>query len=520
MNISKKQIFYFIIVLTILFYLISFFDKASATGFLLLLFLTFATFFIIYKTGVKDRGIYMVFLMAILVHLGAVLFIYYSDFKPFGGGADFQSYNKIATEIAHRFWQGNFSLDGLYTEHFFPVLIGILYMITLPSMIIGQIFTVWLAAISILLAYLIVIEIGGTKKIAFLASVIIIFYPSYLYFGSVLLKDTIVIPLALAGVLLMLKIAKNFSWIKFLLFFIVLTCLINLRFYIGYALMFTFIVSWPLLSRLVIKEKVICWLTIIFILGFSPQIVGNGYYASDSFKKLLNPKSITYYREVVYNNLPSNPQPEPSITPQPITSQPITPQPTNPLVVLPQPVIVSQPSPLQQEPPQQEFNGGGSNFELETGFNGGILKFLKNSFQSFFYSLLGPFPWQIKYSRQIVALGETIPWYLLIIISIYGSIRFIRKKGILYFSKFYKFSLPLLMFSILALGALSLFINNYGIIARIRMPVFICLISMMFISFNDDIENYYKKIYEKIFNNRRSRFHWVSFFRSDFKAGA
>ena len=257
MNISKKQTFYSIIVLAVLFYLISFFDKALAVGFLLLLFLTFVTIFIIYKTKVKNRVIYTIFLIATLIHLGAVLFIYYCDFKPFGGGADFQSYNKIATEIAHRFWQGNFLLDGLYTEHFFPVLIGILYMVTLPSMIIGQLFTVWLAAISILLAYLIVIEIGGTKKIALLASIIISFYPSYLYFGSVLLKDTVVIPFALVGILLVLKMVKNFSWFKFLLFFIILTPLINLRFYIGYALMFTFIMSWPILSGFGFKKKII-----------------------------------------------------------------------------------------------------------------------------------------------------------------------------------------------------------------------------------------------------------------------
>lgn len=513
----KKPTFYSIIVLAILFCVISFFDKALAVGLLLLLFLFVATIFIIYKTGVKDKEIYTIFLLATIVHLGAVLFIYYGDFKPFGGGADFQSYDKIATEIAHRFQLGNFSLDGLYTDHFFPILIGILYMFVLPSMIVGQLFTVWLAAVSILLVYLIVLEIGGTKKIAFLTSIIIIFYPSYLYFGSVLLKDTIVIPLALVGVLLMLKMVKNFSWIKFLLFFVILTCLINLRFYIGYALMFAFIISWPFLSRLSIKEKIICQLVIIFILGFSPQIVGNGYYASDSFKKLLNPKSITYYREVVYNsnNLPSNLQPEPASEPAPPPVPVIAPQPpTTPLIVVP------QPSPLIKELPRQELNGSGSNFELETGFNEGFLKFLKNSSKSFLYSLLGPFPWQIKHQRQIMSLAETIPWYLLIIISLYGFVNFIRKKGILEFLKFYKSSLPLLVFSILALGALALFINNYGIIVRIRIPIFICLISIMLINLNDDIENYYKKIYEKIFNNRRGWFHWASSFRNTFKTGA
>ncbi|MBI1866413.1 MAG: glycosyltransferase family 39 protein [Candidatus Staskawiczbacteria bacterium] len=464
----------------------------------------------------KDKTMWAIFLIGLLVHLGAVLFIYYFNFKPFGGGADYDLYHAVAKEISIRFKAGNFSLSGLYTEHFFPILIGILYMLTLPNMIIGQLFTVLLAAISILLTYLIVLEIGGAKKIAFLAGIIVSFYPSYLYFGSVLLKDTLVIPFALAGILLILKMIKNFSWLKFLLFFAVLTCLINLRFYIGYALMFAFIMSWPLLSEFNLNEKITYWLTIIFLLGFSPQIAGNGYYASDSFKDLLNPEKITYYREVLYNNPPVTPQ---AVTIEPTIPQPTIPQPTIPQPTIPQPTI-PQPTLSKQEPAIQDLNGGGSNFELETGLDEGILQFSKNSLQSFFYSLSGPFPWQFRYQRQIVSLAETIPWYLLIIISFYGFIRFIKKRGILEFFKFYRFSLPLLIFSVLALGALSLFINNYGIIARIRIPVFICLLSIMFISFNDDIENYYKKIHEKIFNHRRGRFHWISSFRNTFKIGA
>jgi hypothetical protein len=313
-----------------------------------------------------------------------------------------------------------------------------------------------------------------------------------------LLKDTLVIPFVLAGILLILKMVnpirsqspqttadlfvsqtsngiKDFSWLKLFLFFIILTCLINLRFYVGYALMFTFIFSWPLLSVFDIKKRMIYWLAIIFLLGFSPQMLGNGYYGFNSFKNLLNPERITYYREVVYS---SNP---------PLDSQPTTPQPTTP-----------QPSVPQQKPSEQELNGNGSTFVLETGFNGGASSFLKNSFQSFLYSLLGPFPWQFRHQRQIVGLVETIPWYLLVIISIYGSIRFIMKKGFLEFLKYHRFCLPLLLFGLFTLGALSLFINNYGIIARIRIPVFICFISIMFISLNSDIEDYSKKLYAKI----------------------
>ena len=488
---------------------IHYFDQALAIGLFFLILLCCATIFLLYGFGVRDKNIYIVFLMGLLVHLGAVLLLYWTGLKPFGGGADFTLYDQIARDIADRFSHGNFSLAGLYTDHFFPILIGILYMVTLPSMIVGQLFTVWLSAISILLVYLIVIEIGGTKKTALLASLIVSFYPSYLYFGSVLLKDTVVIPLALAGLWLCLKLAKQFSWPAFLLFFIFLTCLINVRFYIGYALMAAFIIAWPLLSHFPRRKKVIHWIVFVVLLGFSSQIVGNGYYGFNSFKTLVNPEKITYYREVVYssnpplNSQPSTPQsttPQPSMpkptTPQPVISQPTTSEPTTPQPSTSEPITpeptTPQPSTPQKNPPKQEINGSGSNFELETGFNGGASSFLKNSLQSFTYSLLGPFPWQLTQKRQVIGLAETIPWYILIIAFTYGSVSFIKKNGILPFLKFYKSSLPLLIFSIFTLGALSLFINNYGIIARTRIPAFICLISIICVMFNERLEQIYE----------------------------
>ena len=512
---EKKPIIYSVLFLAISFCIVGFFNKTLAVGLLLLLFLTVATLFIIFKTIGYDKNTYIIFLIALLVHFGAVLFIYYGHFKPFGGGADFEGYNQIGIEIAHRFGNGNFSLEGLYTDHFFPILIGILYLLTLPSMIVGQLFVVWLAAISILLVYLIAQELGATKKAAFLASLIVIVYPSYLYFGSILLKDTVVTPLALAGLLLTIKMAKKFSWIKFLVFFIILTSLINLRFYVGYALMFSFIFSWPLLSAFSPKKKIIYWLIMVVLLGFSPQFVDNGYYASSSFKKFLTPKNITYYREILYSNSPESPLNTKPSEPQVVASLPVDQKPTisEPTItqpsqpVNPKPVIPVAPQPTTSEPtiaqpntsqPNQssseEFGGSASTFFLETGFTKGALVFLKNSSQSFIYSLLGPFPWQFQYKRQMVGLVETIPWYILILASFYSCARFIRKNGVLKFLKLYKFSLPLFLFSVLVLGALSLFINNYGIIARIRVPVFICLALIMCVVFNTDLENYYLEL--------------------------
>ncbi len=479
----KKPTWYTALFLAYIFFVISFFDKALAVGLLLLLFLSITTIFFMQKSGISDKEIYIVFLLGIIFHLIAVLFIYYFNFKPFGGGSDSDGYNKIAIELANRFGHGSFYLTGLYTDHFWPILVGILYMLILPSMIVGQIFTVWLAGLSVVFVYLLILEIGGTKKSAFLANLFVILYPSYLYFGSNLLKDTVVTPLVILGLLLTVKILKHFSWTQFFVFFVVLTGLINLRFYVGYALTFSLILSWPLLANFVIKKKMMYWLMIIFVLGFPSLIVGNGYYGFNNFAKMLNLKTITYYREVVYS--PSSPlmKPQSNASSNSNTSKSNSKPKSNTLIPKIQtPIVIDS----------------GSTFIIETGFKKGPIIFLINSTKSFTYSLLGPLPWQFTQKRQIVGLIETIPWYILITAFLYSAYGFIKRNGILEFLKYFKWSLPLLFFSFLALGALALFINNYGIIARIRIPMFICFISLMCIMFNNQIE---------IFSSKFSKFY-------------
>lgn len=457
MNYKNKIILFILIALG----LISFLDKALAVGLLLVLFLCLITFLILLKIGIKDKELYLIFLIALLIHLAAALFIYYTEFQPFGGGADYDGYNKTAIEIAQRFKQGNFSLQGLHFKHYFALVIGIIYTLALPEMIVGQLFTVWLTAISVLFAYLIIREINGSKKWAFLIGLIVCIYPSYLYFGSLLLKDTLVVPLVLSALFLFIKMLKNFSWKNFLIFYIILTCSIHFRFYIGYALLFSFIFCWFLVSTLNLKKRVIYGIVIVFLLGFSSQVLGYGYYGAKTLKTYLKPETIIIYREVVY-------APSASATSSSASST--------------------------------ASSGIGSSFVVKTGFEKPS-NFVINYSKSFIYSLLGPFPWQIRYQRQLFALLETIPWYFLLFILVFGIVGSVKRKGILKTIKHYQFAIPLLMFAIISLGALSLFITNFGIITRIRIPSFIALLCLMPISFN----------YEKIFNYRGN---WIYRFLS------
>lgn len=447
-------------------FFISFFDKGLAVGLLIAIFLTATTFCVLYKLGVKDRELYIIISLFFLVHLSVVLFIYLTGFQPFSGGADYDGYHHSAVEIAQRFRHFNFYLADLDLLHYFPVIIGLVYAISLPKMIVGQLFLVWIAVFSAIFLYFIILEIGGSKKSAFFILLIFSFYPSFLFFSSLLLKDSLVVLLSLAGLLLFIKMMKDFTALKFLAFFAVLTCLIHFRFYIGFALMFSFVACWFFLVNLKFEEKIVYGFAVIFLLGFSPYLVGCGYFGAIPMESFLNKDSITNYREVAYAPIENSNCAENGRLTE---------------------------SGKISSCPASEISGTSSSFNLETGF-GNKYKFITNYAISFVYSFLGPFPWQLKQKSHLFFLLETIPWYFIIFLILRGMAMRIKKNGLKNFFKTYKLALPLLVFSLLALSALSLFINNFGIIVRIRMPVFSALMCLLALN-NNAFEKY-------VWNNR------------------
>ncbi|MDP3883002.1 MAG: glycosyltransferase family 39 protein [Candidatus Staskawiczbacteria bacterium] len=434
------------------------FDRTFAVGIIFSVFLCAVTLAFLGKNKENTKTLRLLFLIIFLSHILAVLFIYYFNFQPFSNGSgDYVAYQQQAEEIAGRIRQGNFSLKGIDVPHYYPVIVGYLYAFTIPSMLLGQLLNAWLVALTIVFVYLIVRQIGGTEKQGFLTGLIAGFYPSLAFYGSLLLKDALVVLLSMAGLLLAIKTIKKFSWQSFLIFYIILTALIHFRFYIGYALMFGFIISWFLVSSFNVKKRIIYGIIIIFILGFSPQFLGFGYYGSQNFKTFLNPETITYYRETVY--IPSA---------QPSDAQPSETQ-------------IQAPLPSETLPERRM-----SSIVIETGFENPFA-FIKNSSLSFIYSLLGPFPWQMVRKRHLFTLLETLPWYFLFFFIIKGAIKSIKNQ--------YKDILPLVIFAIFVIGVLSLYITNFGIITRIRIPVFLALLCLLPLGIPaGTIELFFKKI--------------------------
>ena len=261
---------------------------------------------------------------------------------------------------------------------------------------------------------------------------------------------------------------KNFSWRYFIIFFLISVAVCYLRFYVGFALILSFVISWFLSLKKPMKEKFWLGFTLSFILTcFTPYFAEQGYFGSKVFDEFLNSVKITQYREISYN---------PSVRLEEIKS--VIPAKT------PTKTPTETPVKIPAETLKTALNGTGSSFLIETGFKLGPIKFIRNSLISFTYSLLGPFVWQLRSAHQFVSLVEVIPWYLYIISFLYLLAGFVKRERLIGLWNYIRKTAPLWTFALFALGALSLFINNYGIIARIRIPMFICLVIMMSLLFN------------------------------------
>lgn len=432
--------------------------------------LTVGTLLVLKRTKIASRQTLLLFFFALVVHTVAALVIFYTQFYPFGGGrGDSPIYHDTALAIAQDFREGNFSFSDLQAHakktgayHLYPALLGAVYAFTIGEELVGVMLSVWFAALAVILVYLIAKELGSSPGLAMGAGIAAALYPSLLYFGSLVLRESLVAFLALLSLWLTLRFLRRFSWKTFFALYGVLVLLIHFRFYIGFVALLVFLISFIFLLRMQWKRKLACALIIVPLLGFLPQLSGHGYYGFSTAAHFLRPNVIRLYREVAY---------APSISQ--IQPQPQQPQPEIPSELQQPQLIEPEGSSEPEQPPaqsQKQPRGRGSTVVVQAGTEN-PLSFLFNSVRSFLIVSLGPFPWQFQYPRHWLTLGETMWWYALF---------FFIAKGVFANRKHWRTILPVLFFGIGFLGLLSLFIvSNFGVYMRIRIPAFLALLALL-----------------------------------------
>jgi 4-amino-4-deoxy-L-arabinose transferase-like glycosyltransferase len=441
----------------------------------LLLFLSGVTI-----TALRLRKSAMVlFFVVVFIHLAATLVIHYTEFYPFGGGqGDQKAYHIVATAISEDFRQGIFShvliqehLRAGRTGHYYPVIIGGLYGLTIPDPIVGKMVSVWFAALSALLVYWVALEIKASPKGALIVGFAAGIYPSYLYFGSLLLRESIVACFTLASMLLIVKLMKQFSWTLFSFFYMALFILIHFRFYVGLAVLFTFIISWFIASQFFWRKRIIYGGLLAILLGFIPLVLNHGFYGISE---------ITYYLQAD------------QVTSRRVSGKIERSQVNGSLPFIEETKDIGSTYLLEYSDSVHEKEKYTSPFDKEVDFlffsqkdeagstvivwsdSKNPFLFLKSYITSFFSVALGPFPWHIKYVRQLLVLAETIPWLV---------VMFFTVKGLFWNRKEWRLYLPILLVAFGVFAEIALLLNNYGTYMRIRIPAFLVFLPLLALYF-------------------------------------
>lgn len=405
-------------------------------------------------------------LISLFLHLAAAVFIYSARVYPFGGGeGDQLFYHRAALQISENFREGDFSLSHIKEElakesmdQSYPVFVALFYTITGPNKIVGQFVSLGFFLLSLVALYFVMKELGIAETWRFRVGIIASLYPSYLYFSSMLLKESMVVFLFLLALLFSLKLMKNFSWKLITLLFIVFFLLFHFRFYVGAAALGGIVVSFLFSQSLTLKKKIAYGFILLAIIGFLPFLAGKGYFGISEVRSFLEPSRLADYGQRVGD------------APSPHTSLfSLSEAFKNPMLFIQS--LFPQDSAKNITP--SENREAASTIERDS--EGGATALLKTLPQSFLRVTFGPFPWEMKYVQQLFALLETISWYVLLFFIIRGVVRS---------SWQWRKVLPVAMFGVLLLLVIAVFTNNYGTYMRIRIPAFVALSVLIPFSFS------------------------------------
>jgi hypothetical protein len=307
------------------------------------------------------------FLVKTVIATGLHLYSLVSGFEgfyPLASGADDRFYHWAAVSLVQSGTPEN--LPNAY-----PYLLAWIYQFVGPSLMWGKIVNVLLSSIAVYYGVLLAYELSRAKARLWrlssapnLAGLLLVAYPSGLFYGGQLLKDPAVLALGMASLYWSAKLLWKPRLRETIFLVIGLVGLYQFRGYASVALLGA--LSVYALTQIWRRPLYVALVALIAVLV--PIALGWGPLGLKYLAPLLNPEKISHIREEVYSI-------------------------------------------------------GGSAVDISLDFSNPIA-FLISYAYSFATVLLGPLPWQVKSPIVAIALVEAVPmWFLLATVWLRNSFR-------------------------------------------------------------------------------------------------
>lgn len=338
----------------------------------------------------------------------------YEGFYPFASGHDDRFYWSVATHL----FEHN---EQLESPNAYPYLLGILFRIAGPDLLISKLLNAFFGALTVYVAVLLALEVSlGTRVPRFslrhpanLTGVVLAVFPSHVFYSTQLLKDPILVFLGTVTLYSSIRLIARGK--GFTVYLLATGGLLALRPYAAIVAILSLLcfivwrVRWASLGR-----KWTLVVVAVLVGAVAPYAVGLGPFALRYIVPLLDPEWLAQFRSEVYST-----------------------------------------------------GGSSLGVKLDLRDPGG---FILGYAYSFITALLGPLPWQVHSATALLALPEAVVFWVFVVPLVAGMRDLILRRSQVEARHF------LLFFGIALTAAVALFSDNVGANTRLRMLSWISLV--------------------------------------------
>ncbi|TDR38608.1 hypothetical protein DFR29_120109 [Tahibacter aquaticus] len=238
-----------------------------------------------YPGAAARRFMVRLFTGAFLVRLVGVLVISLTDaIRSLSLSPDSLRYHEEALAIAEEMRDGFFNAPNWIDNGWFQFT-GLVYYLLGPNPLYIQLINILLGALTPLVVFRLVLEVYGMEKLARVTALLIAFFPSFIYWSCLMLKDPLSIFSVSLLVLAVVRLRRSFSASALGVMAFCLLMLLGVREYLFFVSVFLIVISYiPVEGRRTIP-LLATMAGVVALIGVATYAAGFGVFGVDYIRQ-------------------------------------------------------------------------------------------------------------------------------------------------------------------------------------------------------------------------------------------
>ncbi|MCQ4165480.1 glycosyltransferase family 39 protein [Tahibacter harae] len=236
-------------------------------------------------TAAARRFLGRLFVAAFLVRFGGVLLISLTDaIRSLSLSPDSLRYHEEALAIAEEMRGGFFNAPNWIDNGWFQFT-GLIYYLLGPNPLYIQLINILFGALTPLVVFRLVLEVYGVEKIARVTAMLVAFFPSFIYWSCLMLKDPLSIFSLSLLVLAVVRLRRDFSAGALAAMAFSLMMLLGVREYLFFVSVFLIVISYVPVEGRRTAPLLATMAGVVVLIGAATYSAGFGVFGSDYIRQ-------------------------------------------------------------------------------------------------------------------------------------------------------------------------------------------------------------------------------------------